>query len=474
MIVVVGLSHHTAPIEVREQVALSQEGMAQLVSSLKEHASIAELFVVSTCNRTEVVAVPRKEGSNGLEECAMACVHALCEGKPVATNHVYVKKGLEGVQHLVRVAASLDSLVVGEPQILGQLKQGFEIARRRGAVGPRLHRVMSRVLRGAKRVRNETLIGMGQVSVPSIAVDLARQIFGQLQGHTAALVGAGQMGQTVARLLAQAGANLIVVGRTPERVRKVADRVGGHAREMRDLDAVLQTSDVVVTSTSATQAVITKAEVKAAQKLRRGKHSFLIDLAVPRDVEPDVGDLDGVFLYNIDDLSQVAMESVETRRREAERAAELVETVVRDFQLWSEAEQATPTIKALRAKFRAALHAEYEKSLKGRLKDLSEEQRQGVEKMLGASLNRMLHTATVRLRQEAKTQEGFELEEMSRTLAELFELEEEEVLSGPQAFQPPSAFPGEEADPESQKTQSAEQTAPTEYEAEEKPTRGWG
>lgn len=474
MIVVVGLSHHTAPIEVRERVALSKEDLRQLVSRMRSHAAVSELFAVSTCNRTELVAVPRGDAPDSVQQCEQACVSALTAGHAIAREQLYVKAGLEAVRHLVRVAASLDSLVVGEPQILGQLKQGFEIAREVGAVGPTLHRVVSRALRGAKRVRSETLIGIGQVSVPSIAVDLARQIFGRLDGHTAALVGAGQMGQTVARLLGEAGARLIVVGRTPRKVQQVADRVGGEARTMRDLDSVLQVADVVVTSTSSPDAVIRKADMKAAQKLRRGRNSFLIDLAVPRDVEPEVGDLDGVFLYNVDDLSQVAMESAETRRREAERASELVESVVRDFQLWAEAEQATPTIKALRTKFREALYVEYGRSLKGRLKDLTPEQRLGVEKMLGASLNRILHTATIRLREEAKAQQAFELEDTASTLGLLFGLEEEEPLSVPRSALPSAPFPGEELETESQSdAPDRVRPGPEAAEAGEK-SQGWG
>ncbi len=424
MIVVVGVSHHTAPIELREQAALSIEAEQDLLVELTTGPFVAELFVVSTCNRVELIAVPTALTHEAVESCREACSNALLARAPALSGHLYSHAGVAGVRHLVQVAASLDSLVVGEPQILGQLKQGFERARDQGTVGPTLHRAFARAVRGAKRIRTETQIGSGQVSVPSIAVQLATQIFGELRGHRAVLLGSGEMGQTVARLLGEAGAKLTVVGRNRERVAAIAGELGAEGRPLTDLEAVLREADVVVTSTSAREALVTKALVAPLRKARKGRNLFFIDLAVPRDVEASVGELDGVFLYNIDDLSGVALESAEVRRKEAERAESLVDETVRDFQRWAEGEQATPVIKALRAKLRAALEIELEKSLKGRLRDLDAEQRVALVKLLDSSLNRMLHVPTVRLREQAIGQGTLDADDLGSSLRQAFGLDD--------------------------------------------------
>ncbi len=424
MIVVVGVSHHTAPIELREQAALSVEAEQDLLVELTTGPFVAELFVVSTCNRVELIAVPTALTHEAVESCREACSNALLARAPALSGYLYSHAGVAGVRHLVQVAASLDSLVVGEPQILGQLKQGFERARDQGTVGPTLHRAFARAVRGAKRIRTETQIGSGQVSVPSIAVQLATQIFGDLRGHRAVLLGSGEMGQSVARLLGEAGAKLTVVGRNRERVAAIARELGAEGRPLADLEAVLRGADVVVTSTSSREALVTKALVAPLRKARKGRNLFFIDLAVPRDVEASVGELDDVFLYNIDDLSGVALESAEVRRKEAERAESLVEETVRDFQRWAEGEQATPVIKALRAKLRAAVEIELEKSLKGRLRDLDIEQRAALVKLLDSSLNRMLHVPTVRLREQATGQGTLDADDLGSSLRQAFGLDE--------------------------------------------------
>ncbi|HSC86456.1 MAG TPA: glutamyl-tRNA reductase, partial [Polyangiaceae bacterium] len=376
MIVVVGVSHHTAPIELREKVALSAESEERLLAELSADPRVAEVFVVSTCNRVELVAVARSATSEAQLDCVDACRSLLLQKAPGLTGHLYARSGSDGMRHLLRVASSLDSLVVGEPQILGQLKQGFERARERGTIGPTLHRAFAHAVRGAKRVRTETQLGAGQVSVPSIAVDLARQIFGDLRGHQAALLGSGEMAEAVAKLLLDAGARISVVGRNPARVAELANKFGGEGYSLDQLDAVLVAADVVVTSTSATEPLIRRdrvARLRKARKARKGRSLFFIDLAVPRDVEASVGELDGVFLYNVDDLSGVASGSAEIRRKEAARAHQLVESALENFERWQSGEQATPVIKGLRGKLRAALEQELDKSLRGRLSGLGAE-----------------------------------------------------------------------------------------------------
>jgi glutamyl-tRNA reductase len=325
---------------------------------------------------------------------------------------------------LFRVASSLDSLVLGEPQILGQVKAGFDLGRAAGSIGSTLHRSVPRALRAAKRVRSETAIGSGQVSVPSVAVDLTRQIFGELRGRGVLLVGSGEMAEAVARLLRGAGARLFVLGRNRERVEQLASEVGGEPRLGPDLTATLVEADVVITSTSAPGFVIDREQVVLARKKRRGRDQTYIDLAVPRDVEPSVNGIDGVFLYNIDDFSKIVAESLAQRGREAELAQRIIDEETHDYERWAEAEQATPTIVRLHEKLRQVLRFELERSMKGRLKHLSNADRQALELMLEAVENRLLHVPTMRLRLAAAEPETSELSlrDLSLALTELFDL----------------------------------------------------
>ncbi len=420
MIVVVGLSHKTAPIEVRERLALPSEAVPDVLRELVTSAAIREALVVSTCNRVEFVVAGADGPRANLAEVARATREAVVERYPGVEGHLYEHVGRDAIHHLFRVAASLDSLVVGEPQILGQLKDAYDVARGAGTAGAVLHRVVPRALRAAKRVRSETTIGTGQVSVPTVAVDLGRQIFGDLSRHTAALVGSGDMGQSVARLLRQAGARLIVVGRNEARVRELSDELGAEPRSMSDLDATLTEVDVVVTTTSSPTFVVDEARVRPLRKARRGRSLFFIDLAVPRDVEPRVGELDGVFLYNVDDLSNIVAESLAGRAKEAEHATQIIGEEARSYDEWANAEQATPAIVALRERLRTALQAEVDRSLAGKLKNLGPAEREALGVMVEAALNKMLHSPTVRLRQLATDPTTHE--ELSDALAMLHDL----------------------------------------------------
>lgn len=422
MIAVVGLSHRTAPIEVREQLALSAEDIPGLLAELVERRGVGEALVVSTCNRVEVVAAAGAAGGTPAEIAARVRETIVARAPGVA-GHLYAHQGSAAVRHLFRVAASLDSLVVGEPQILGQLKAGYDLAREVGTAGAVLHRVLPRAIRSAKRVRSETAIGAGQVSVPSVAVDLAVQIFGDLAGRTVALVGSGEMGESVALLLRGAGASLVAVGRNASRVQELAARLGGEARGLSELERTLVDADVVISATSAPGFVVDLPLVQRSRRSRRGRSLFLIDLAVPRDVDPRVADLDEVFLYNVDDLSHVVAESMEGRRREAERAETIVLDETASYERWAEAEQATPAIVAMRERFRAVLEAEVARSLAGRLRHLGEPERDALRLLVEAALNKMLHPMTTNLRRLAvEPGSRADLPEITALLTELFEL----------------------------------------------------
>jgi glutamyl-tRNA reductase len=434
VIVVVGLSHRTAPIAVREQLVLEADGLPDFLRQLVQRPEVGEALLVSTCNRVELVAAGRAGFDSDLPEVAKACIAALALHAPGIAPHLYAHVGGAAVRHLFRVAASLDSMVLGEPQILGQVKDAYELARKAGTVGSVLHRTLPRAIRAAKRVRTETAIGNGQVSVPSIAVDLTRQIFGDLAGHSALLVGSGEMAEAVARLLKAGGASIVVVGRTLARAEALANAVGGTARPWTALQPSLVEADVVVTSTSAPHYVIDYEMVSAARRARRGKSQFFIDLAVPRDVDPRVDQLDGEFLYNIDDLSKAVSESLSTRSREAASAEAIVGREAEGYDRWADAEQATPTIVLLRARISASLEAEFSRSMRGKLKHLSKDDRAAVEKMLESAVNRVLHQPTLRLRQAAldRGQDALSLDQLSAAIGELFALDaENEAPSSP-------------------------------------------
>lgn len=445
MIVVVGLSHRTAPIAVREKLVLPQDGLPDFLRSLVQRPEVGEALLVSTCNRVELVAAARPGAEVELAMVAEACVAALAHDAPDVAPHLYRHVGGNAVRHLFRVAASLDSMVLGEPQILGQVKDAYELARKAGTVGSVLHRTLPRAIRAAKRVRTETAIGSGQVSVPSVAVELTRTIFSDLKGHQALLVGSGEMAEAVARLLKVAGASIVVVGRTLSRAEDLAATVGGSARPWTALQQSLVEADVVVTSTSAPHHVIDFEMVSAARKARKGRNQFFIDLAVPRDVDPRIEELDGEFLYNIDDLSKVVSDSLVSRTREAASAEAIVGREAEGYDRWADAEQATPTIVALRQRLTAALEEELGRSLRGKLKHLPSDDRAALNKMVESAVNRLLHQPTIRLRQAAldRTQDTLSLEQLSSAISELFsfdaeaEAQETAEPSEPNASLPP-------------------------------------
>jgi glutamyl-tRNA reductase len=441
VIVVVGLSHRTAPIAVREKLVLNAEGVPDFLRALVQQPEVGEALLVSTCNRVELVAAARAGAD--LTRVAEVCAAALAANAPAIASHLYAHIGGAAVRHLFRVAASLDSMVLGEPQILGQVKDAYEVARRAGTVGSVLHRTLPRAIRAAKRVRTETAIGSGQVSVPSIAVDLTKQIFGDLTGHQALLVGSGEMAEAVARLLKAAGAKVLVVGRTLANAEALAGAVGGSARPWSALAQSITEADVVVTSTSAPHYVVEYDVVAAARRARRGRNQFFIDLAVPRDVDPRIEGLDGEFLYNIDDLSKVVAETLSSRSREAASAEAIVGREAEGYDRWADAEQATPTIIALRARISASLEEELSRTFR-KLKHLSAEDRAALSKMVEASVNRILHQPTIRLRQAAleRASDPVSLEQLSAAVSELFAFDAEaeaDTVSSPENAVPETA-----------------------------------
>ncbi|HEY4122838.1 MAG TPA: glutamyl-tRNA reductase [Byssovorax sp.] len=433
MITVVGLSHKSAPIEVRERLAFAKDALPALFDKLRA-AGVGESVVLSTCNRVEVYAAPigRAPSANDLEATARAAFEVLSElGGRGVEPHLVRAAGRDAVRHLFRVAASLDSLVVGEPQILGQLKDAIDASRAEKALGPSLGHAMQRAVRVGKRVRTETQIGAGQVSVSSVAVDLARQIFGELDGRVALLVGAGEMAEAAAKLLVKAGARLIVVNRSPERAANLAREVGGDPRVWAELERSIVEADIVVSSTSSPGYVVTRELVKGARKARRGRSLFLIDIAVPRDVEPAVNELDNVYLYDVDDLSQIVAQSLDGRASEAARAAAIVDEEAKGFEAWTLEQSMTPVIVGLRARTRAVLAAEVERSLSGKLRHLGQLEREALGLLVDAATNKLLHAPVTRLRAAAAEDRATDLVEALRDLFDLPERDAEARAAGP-------------------------------------------
>jgi glutamyl-tRNA reductase len=424
VIVVVGLSHKTAPIEVRERLAISRDALPEVLGRLVAHPTVGGAVVLSTCNRVEVYAAPKGRGAGPAELRDTAqTVSAVLTGMGGAgvTGHLLRDHGNDAVVHLFRVAASLDSLVVGEPQILGQLKDAIDIAKVTKTLGSTLGNAMHRAVRVGKRVRTETAIGEGQVSVSSVAIDLAREIFGELKGHTALLVGAGEMAEAASKLLVRAGARLIVVNRSPERAAALAADVGGEARPWSDLERSLVDADIVVSSTSSPRYVITTDLVKGARKARKGRSLFLIDIAVPRDVDPAVGELPGVTLLDMDDLRAFAAAGTAARSGEVAGVRTIIEDELERYLGASSAREVAPMIVSLRDRAEAVREAEIER-YRARLGDLHPSQLEAVEALTHGIIAKLLHEPQVALRDAAGSPRG---DRLVAALRDLFALDDD-------------------------------------------------
>ena len=420
-IIVVGLSHHTAPVETREQVAIAEAEMAEAYKSLMERPTVDEAVIVSTCNRVEIVAAAQHA------DLAAADVIAFLRDTPDAEledfeKHLYVHRGPDAVRHLFRVAASLDSMVVGEPQILGQLKDSYTRAAGFGATGTILHRLFHKSFSAAKRVRAETSIASRAVSVASAAVDLARKIFERLEDKTAMLIGAGQMSELAARhLLSNGVGNLIATNRTFERAVELSREFGGTPVPFDQFHRYLKMADVIIGSTAADGFVVTTAMVQEVLRERNQQPMFFIDLSVPRNFDPRINQIDNVYLYDVDDLEGVIEVNLEERRREAEKAERLIEQEVDGFCAWIGSLNAVPTIVALRRKVEAICRGELDKTLAS-MRHLEERERDGLEAMTSAIVNKILHTPISKLkRADDGEDEAFYIDAVLR----LFDLEDE-------------------------------------------------
>ena len=392
--VVVGLSHRTAPVEVRERLAVAPDRLEQELRQIAANGAFDEALLISTCNRVELYATSADTVEAGRN--AKAALSERLRGS-ASDDVLYQERGVDVIRHVFRVASSLDSLVVGEPQILGQVKEAFDAAKGAGTVGTLLGRCFTQAFATAKRVRNETGIAEGTVSVSSIACELAKKIFGNLDGRRTLLLGAGEMGESAARSLRQTGTNLHVINRSEERGRKLAEACGGRAVPYERLVTELAEADVVIASTASPNFILTPKLMKSVVRTRRHRPLFIIDIAVPRDVDPRVGNMDNVFVYDVDDLQQVAEENLSVRAREAAQAEHIVEEEVESFLSWRRSLALAPTIVALRKRFGQIADEELQRTIP-RLDGVSHADRAVLEAMGRSMVNKLLHQPMTQLK----------------------------------------------------------------------------
>lgn len=406
MIVCVGLSHDTAPIGVRERLAIASDGMESFLQGLRTDLALPEVFVLSTCNRVEIYAWVGNdqawvEAEPAHPITAMLLDRAGEELRAVLPQYLFQYAGDAAIRHMFRVAASLDSLVLGEAQILGQFKDAYEAAQRAGTLGTVLGRAVEWAIRTAKRTRSETQVGSGAISISSVAVLLARQILGDLDRRVAVLLGAGEMAEAAATHLVDAGARLRVVNRSLDRALLLAEQFKGEGIAWSGLDGALEDADVVISSTSSVTHVLSVPMIEDLMRRRRGRSLFVIDIAVPRDVDPQVNALDGVYLYDIDDLSKIAAQTRRERYEEARRAESIVNDEADAFDAWLESLAVTPTIVSFRQSLDAILRRELDKSLAARLRHLSPQDQEALHTMVSAAVKKIAHSSSVRLKAAA-------------------------------------------------------------------------
>jgi len=398
----IGVNHKTAPIELRERIAISRDDLPETTRALGEMPGVNECMIVSTCNRVEILAWVEGGGADLIEFLHQRFGIDLAELEP----HIYQHRDQEAVRHLFRMAASLDSMVVGEPQILGQVKEAFAVAKSSGTIAGQLEHLLQSAFAAAKKARSETGIGSNSVSISSVAVDMARKIFGSLQGRTVFLVGAGKMSELAARHLIQQGAgSVLVTNRTYERARRMAEEFEGQVTPsvvaFEDLYEAASSADIVISSTGAPHHIFRPEHGQMFLQRRRNRPMFFIDIAVPRDVDPAMNKLDGIFVYDIDDLQQVAASHMEERSRQAIDAETLIDAEVQRFHARQRTVNVAPAIVALQRKAEEIRVAELQR-LHSKLGVLSAEQIEAIEVLTRGLVNKFLHPPMQALKQAAR------------------------------------------------------------------------
>lgn len=411
----IGVNHRTAPLDVRERLAISEKRLPEAVQRLAEHPGVDEAMIVSTCNRVELLARCKNGGAD--LRAFLRDFFAVDPGD--FDKHLYEYKDNDAIRHLFRVTSSLDSMVVGEPQILGQMKEAYAVARALGTVNSQLDALVTRAFAVAKKVRTDTAVASSAVSVASVAVDLAKKIFGDLKGKSVYLVGAGKMCELAARHLIAHGADTIfVANRTHERAQKLAAKFNGHVLRWEELYETVDKADIILTSTGAPVSIFKRDQVERFMARRKNRPMFFIDIAVPRDVDAEVNKLDGVFVYDIDDLQQVVSSHMSDRKREAQKAEDIVAVEVDRFLAQMRTADVVPTIVSLQEHLETIRQAEIDR-VRGRLGELSPEQEIAVEAMTRGIINKIMHTPITALKSAAREQEATTVIDLVRRLFNL-------------------------------------------------------
>jgi glutamyl-tRNA reductase len=420
-IVVVGLSHKTAPVEIRECFSFSQTVSDLTLAELYKKSNVEECLILSTCNRVEIYAV-----SENAEQCIEEIKEFLSEFHRVPleffSSYLYTFIGHTAVGHLFRVTSSLDSMLVGEPQILGQVKKAYKTATSKQSIGLILNRLFHHAFFVAKRVRAETGIGTQAVSISYVAVELAKRIFDDLSKRAVMLIGAGDMAELAAKHLISAGIkDLLIASRNQEKAKALAEILGGKPIKIEEVYYLLKDVDVVITATGSSDFIIRPQHAREALQLRKNEPMFMIDIAVPRDIDPRVEEIPNVYLYDIDDLKGVLDENLKTRRESAEKAEEIVLQGERNFLRWLNDLKVVPAIIELKKRFDEIKVNEVEKALR-RFGSLSDRERKIIENMAAGIIGKILHSPLTNLKKESSTSLGALY---THTIKKLFELDSE-------------------------------------------------
>ncbi len=394
VLLAVGVNHKTAPVSIRERVSFAPERLADALKELTSSPHISEAAILSTCNRTELVCHSHESGTDTIIDW-FEHYHKLNpeEVRP----YIYVHPDQMAVRHVLRVASGLDSLILGEPQILGQIKDAYSKAEQAGTIGKLLNRLFQHTFSVAKQVRTDTAIGSSPVSVAFAAVSLAKQIFSNMQDHTALLIGAGETIELAARHLHASGiGRIIIANRTVEKAHTLAEEFGGYAIALKEIPSHLAEADIVISSTASQLPILGKGAVETAIKQRKHRPILMIDIAVPRDIEPEVGNLEDIYLYTVDDLQEIIQEGLKSRQEAAVQAEEIIDTQVAHFMGWIQAQDAFTVIRQFRDQAQQIRDTEVEKAL--RQLNNGDSAEQVLQKLAHALTNKLTHTPSTQIR----------------------------------------------------------------------------
>ena len=419
-IVLLGLNHKTAPVALRECLAISKDEASAALKAFQELSSIREVMLVSTCNRVEVLMIVQDK-TNAVD----AVKDFLSELKHLPVSEfeksLYIHEGDDAVRHVFRVAASLDSMVVGEPQILGQIKEAYQMATTTKTSGVLLNKILHRTFFVAKRIRTETGIGDHAVSISYAAVELGRKIFGTFEGKKVLLIGAGEMAElAVEHLIRNRAEDILVANRTFESGVDLAKKFRGQAIRIDEIEEALQQVDIIISSTGSPDYVVTRNHVKGIIRRRRNRPLFFIDIAVPRDIDPEINRLSNSYVYDIDDLKGIVDENVKDRNKKAIKGERIVDEAVISFRHWYESLEVIPTIVELRKKIEEIAKGELKKTLQT-VKDLSADDIMAINRMTDAMVNKILHDPTMLLKSNGRHQDKSVYLDVTRKLFRLDE-----------------------------------------------------